>query len=329
PVAKKYKILEALRVTKTTQAIIDDVLSNSKYKKFKKEVRSQQHNSHVAIFFSFSDRYKCPSIASLNPVPNGATRYIAEVYNSVVAMSGTLTSSTGSFDTIAKRLGIYDKMPITDVFKGFNLKRMVKLHLYPDNPEPYDENVDLSSYIEANKENINRIIQYARGRVLILCPAYKDVDMWREVIQTNRTTIIQEKGSGISSFKGSIPEDCVIIAVNAWEGVDIDGLSDVVITRIPNVHPDDIMYIAVEAVYESFFQSRAKKANVFAIVSSQKKYDAFIRTRQGMGRLVRKETDNGNIHIFDPRALQWEEWFVDHYTVVKHKALKTHVPAMV
>jgi len=49
-------------------------------------------------------------------------------------------------------------------------------------------------------------------------------------------------------------------------------------------------------------------------------FETFIQLRQGMGRLIRKETDKGEIHLLDSRVenyKKWKEFFEKTYSVVE------------
>ena len=81
-----------------------------------------------------------------------------------------------------------------------------------------------------------------------------------------------------------------------WTGVDIpgDALSQVIITRLPFESPG---HPVSEARSEYI---RARGGNPFSDMIMP---DAVIKFRQGIGRLIRRQQDNGNIVILDSRIL--------------------------
>ena len=81
-----------------------------------------------------------------------------------------------------------------------------------------------------------------------------------------------------------------------WTGVDVPGpaLSQVIITRLPFEHPG---HPVSEARSE---QCRMQGGNPFAELAIP---DAVVRFRQGVGRLIRRQNDRGNIVVLDSRIL--------------------------
>jgi ATP-dependent DNA helicase DinG len=81
-----------------------------------------------------------------------------------------------------------------------------------------------------------------------------------------------------------------------WTGVDVPGpaLSQVIITRLPFEHPG---HPVSEARSE---HCRMQGGNPFADIAIP---DAVVRFRQGVGRLIRRESDRGNIVVLDSRIL--------------------------
>ncbi|MGB0290675.1 MAG: helicase C-terminal domain-containing protein, partial [Opitutales bacterium] len=81
-----------------------------------------------------------------------------------------------------------------------------------------------------------------------------------------------------------------------WTGVDLPGpaLSQVIITRLPFEHPG---HPVSEARSED---CRMQGGNPFADIAIP---DAVVRFRQGVGRLIRRESDRGNIVVLDSRIL--------------------------
>ena len=79
-----------------------------------------------------------------------------------------------------------------------------------------------------------------------------------------------------------------------WEGVDVQGenLSNVIIVKLPFLVPTDPVVAAV---------SRRIEENGGNSFSDFQLPEAIIKFKQGVGRLIRKKTDSGNIFILDSR----------------------------
>jgi len=85
-------------------------------------------------------------------------------------------------------------------------------------------------------------------------------------------------------------------AASFWEGVDVagDALSVVVIDRLPFASPDDpVLEARLQVV-------RRNGGNPFF---DEQVPQAVIALKQGVGRLIRSETDRGVLMLCDPRLL--------------------------
>ena len=91
--------------------------------------------------------------------------------------------------------------------------------------------------------------------------------------------------------------DSVLFGTDSfWEGVDVagDNLSCVIIDKLPFAHPDDpVLQARINKIVEnggnSFFDYQLPKA--------------IIALKQGVGRLIRSETDKGILVICDKRIM--------------------------
>ncbi|MDR1650052.1 MAG: ATP-dependent DNA helicase, partial [Synergistaceae bacterium] len=94
-------------------------------------------------------------------------------------------------------------------------------------------------------------------------------------------------------------ESSVLIgSVSFREGVDVpgEGLTQVIIDRIPFSHPNDPMVHARNALEgrESFVRTALPNAKMFL--------------RQAAGRLLRASTDHGRVALLDSRVLDRRDW---------------------
>jgi len=100
--------------------------------------------------------------------------------------------------------------------------------------------------------------------------------------------------TAISDFKKK--DNAVLFASGTmWEGVDCvgDKLSSVIIVRLP--------FPLRSATME---EKKSASVNVRAFINEYAVPEMLIKLRQGVGRLIRSESDTGLISILDTRATQ-------------------------
>ena len=99
-------------------------------------------------------------------------------------------------------------------------------------------------------------------------------------------------GTAIKNFKNS--KNGVLFASGAmWEGVDCPGdcLSSVIITKLPF------------PIRNAQMEQRKKECkDTFDFINRYATPEMIIKLRQGVGRLIRTETDTGLVSILDARA---------------------------
>jgi ATP-dependent DNA helicase DinG len=102
----------------------------------------------------------------------------------------------------------------------------------------------------------------------------------------------------LARFTGKPASGYILVATGAfWEGVDVpgDALQMVVIDKIPFAPPDDPV---VEA------RSQQLEAEGLSAFAHYQLPQAALALKQGVGRLIRRETDRGLLMICDIRLLK-------------------------
>lgn len=202
--------------------------------------------------------------------------------------SATLANQK-SFDYISSSLGVDD-------YLSFSVS----------SPFDYDDKMDL--YLPAFKHadmdgKINYIlkaIHESEGRALILLNnkvelAYLKKNLSGEVPYPIYFEGDEEISTLVSKFQNE--EHAILCSIHLWEGLDIPGrsLENVMIFSLP-FPPNDPVFTAKKAGVD----------NPFAEVELPY---MLLRLRQGVGRLIRSEKDQGAVHIFvneniDPDLLE-------------------------
>lgn len=208
---------------------------------------------------------------------------------SVVLTSATLRTSSG-FKFIRRRYGMEagDEMVVES---PFNYERQALLYLPPNLPSP-----NSGDWRAAAVAEIVRLLRITGGRAFVLTTTASGMRYLREsvgklvpfpcLMQGECTT--QEL---LARFRSM--DDAVLFATGSfWQGVDVSGLACVIIDRLPFSVPDD----PVVAARQKYIEKRG--GNAFRELTLPQ---AMITLAQGIGRLIRSESDSGLLAILDPR----------------------------
>lgn len=193
--------------------------------------------------------------------------------------------------------------PITKKYASpFNWKKQV--HIYIDGGAVVNFTDDVAqnkAERERHCERVGRLLantieKTAKGGVVVLAPSYEDIPLIREHYRKNggrKITHEGKKGYPLAALQKKYKSDsrnAIMLSASGWEGIDLPGdlLTDLVITRLPFENPRGARALAKKEAGESYLNFLA---DVVAVL------------RQGIGRLIRGETDSGNIYICDSRIL--------------------------
>ena len=208
-----------------------------------------------------------------------------------VFTSATLSVGAG-FDHIATRLGL-DAPTTLLVPSPFDWSRQALCYLPTRMPEPSDRD-----YTWAVVDAVRPVLRASAGRAFILFASHRalreaadllrEADEWPLFVQGEapRHVLLQrfrESGNGV-----------LLGAASFREGVDVAGeaLSVVVIDKLPFAAPDDPVFQArLDAI-------RRAGGNPFR---DEQLPQAVIALKQGVGRLIRSESDRGVLVLCDPR----------------------------
>ncbi len=247
----------------------------------------------------------------LNATPVNVSQMLQETLfemkESVVMTSATL-STNRTFDYFKGRIGIVDCQEHL-VQSPFNFKEQVELHIPKSMPEP-----NSSEFVPAAIKEIKHYLKMTHGKAFVLFTSYRMLDEVYEEVAPYLAEIgieVFKQGGDLSrsdmleAFREDT--DSVLFGTSSfWEGVDVRGeaLSSVVITRLPfEVPTHPVLEARVKQIKE-------KGGNEFMEFSLP---EAILRLKQGFGRLIRTQTDQGIVVILDSRirTRRYGKLFID------------------
>lgn len=258
----------------------------------------QQNDPNYVYWAEISTRGRPPRIL-LNATPANVNQILEDhlftVKSSVVMTSATL-STNRNFAYFKNRIGISECRELL-VHSPFDFKKQVEIHIPRYMPDP-----NSSEFVSAVTQKIKHYLKLTHGKAFVLFTSYKMMDEVYDTVAPHLEAI------GLDTFKQGEElsrtdmlqafredTDSVLFGTSSfWEGVDVRGeaLSNVIITRLPfEVPTHPVMEARVKQIKES-------GGNEFFEFSLP---EAILRLKQGFGRLIRAQTDNGIVVILDPR----------------------------
>ena len=223
--------------------------------------------------------------------------YVWETSSSFVLTSGTMSDGV-DFSFFEKENGIHQ---IAKMFRQtsmtaspFDYKNHTRLYMPKGIPLPENNSPE---YIAAISDEIVKIVEATNGHAAILFTSYKVLEaVYRQtkdrLTQYELIRMTRSNKSAIADFKKG--KNGVLFASGSmWEGVDCIGdcLSSVIIPRLPF------------PMRSATMESKKEECNGLGeFVNTICVPEMLIKLRQGLGRLIRCETDTGLISILDTRA---------------------------
>lgn len=198
--------------------------------------------------------------------------------------SSATLSENGSFDYLATSLGIRDYLSFT-VDSPYDYEEQMKVYIHQIEEK------------EAKEEAAIRAIKESGGKTLILFPSFEELlSFKRRTAQESFSFPVYFEGDEeISTIveKFQTVEESVLCSVHLWEGLDIPGdpLQNVIIWSLPFPPHDPV-----------FEAKRSGVENAFREVDLPY---MLLRLRQGIGRLIRSNSDSGTISIFAGDEKEW------------------------
>ena len=301
PLANIEETLKRLRDNALTDDDEQEIIAHQHYcQRLRNELDMiiWQDDPDYVYWAEISARGRSPRIL-LNATPVNVNQmlqdYLFTAKNSVVMTSATL-STNRNFAYFKKRVGIRESRELL-VDSPFDFKRRVEIHIPRNMPDPKDD-----QFIPAASKKIKRYLKLTHGKAFVLFTSYQMLNAVYDAVAPDLEEI------GIESFKqgGELSRtamlqafredtDSVLFGTSSfWEGVDVRGasLSNVIITKLPFEVPT---HPVMEARVKQIREAGGSEFLEFSLP------EAILRLKQGFGRLIRTQTDEGIVVILDPR----------------------------
>lgn len=243
-------------------------------------------------------------IVTLRSAPLDVAPHLEEALfqrkTSVVLTSATLALGR-NMDNFQKQAGA-TKVPSAIEDSPFDFPRNMSVFVARDIPLPSRDQAQLS--LEVLADYILFCIARVSGGTLVLFTSYHDMQkiaarIGPELTRLRRPLLLQgaefSRTEATRRFKQA--ENAVLFGTDSfWTGVDIPGpaLSQVIVTRLPFDNPT---HPVAEAKCEWIRERGGNPFNEYTLPAS------LIKFRQGVGRLIRKNSDRGIITLLDSRLL--------------------------
>ncbi len=257
-----------------------------------------QHLDGYVYWLEITEKKRFNRVVLQGVPVNAAEELQEQVFSKidrVVLTSATLTTHKG-FEFIQERIG-FEPQEQSILDSPFDYSNQALIYISGDLPEPSEE---IEKYASAMARRCGELVEISQGRTFILFTSYALMDQVFDRLQyfSGKFSLLKQgeipTGQMIRRFKET---PAVIFGTNSfWQGVDIpgDALKSVIITKLPFDVPSEPL---TEARIEDL---RRRSIDPFLHYQIPR---AIIQTKQGFGRLIRKQSDTGVVSILDSRMI--------------------------
>ena len=223
-----------------------------------------------------------------------------ENLNRLVFASATLATN-GNFNYFKNSLGLNEEKCIEEIIKSpFNYEEQMSVYI----PNDILDSENINAFVTDASRFILEILTKTQGKAFVLFTSYTMLNqiyysIGKKLKNAGFEVFLhgeKQRSQLIKEFKES-KNPILFGTTSFWEGVDVQGenLSNVIITKLPFLVPTDPIVSAISKKIEE------EGRNSF---TDYQLPEAIIKFKQGIGRLIRKKTDSGNIFILDSRILK-------------------------
>ena len=224
---------------------------------------------------------------------SGPLREYREKSRAAWIFTSATMAVAGDFAHIGKRLGLDAPRELLQP-SPFDWPNQALCYLPRNLPEPNSRD-----FLTAMLDEVWPVLEASKGRAFLLFTSHRALREAAEQLREGPWPLFVQgtapRNTLLEQFRAS-GNGVLLGAASFWEGVDVAGeaLSVVVIDRIPFAAPDDpVLEARLDAV-------RRAGGNPFR---DEQLPQAVIALKQGVGRLIRSESDRGVLVLCDPRLV--------------------------
>jgi len=259
------------------------------------ECVGQSDAGNKVYYVEFADHARRFPRLEAKPLEVGGIlrKYLFDNIPTVVLVSATLTTTPGNFRFMRRELGIPHETQELAVPSPFDTANQCLVILPTDDHIPNDPND--ATFIDKASVVVEQVLKLCNGRTLGLFTSFKNLEGISKQVKSDHPILCQERGGGMSRaelvrrFRDE-PNTSLFGVESFWTGIDVvgDSLTGLIIDKLPFEHQDDPLVAAM----------KDKDSDEF-----WKWYNAraFLRLKQGVGRLIRSSSDVGIVVILDRR----------------------------
>ena len=308
------KLAEFLNLMMTFSNVIDEekdknpevINFNNHLKIFKKYIDSFKfiNNFSDADYVYWLDINSKRTNVVLTATPLNIAQKLSSVLfenlNRLVFASATIMAN-GNFEYFKKSLGLDEEECIECFIESpFDYEHQMSVYI----PANIQDSENLNAFVTDASKFILDILKKTKGKAFILFTSYTMLNqIYYSVVNKLKNSNFEiflhgekPRSQLIKEFKEA--KNPVLFGTTSfWEGVDVQGenLSNVIITKLPFLVPTDPI---VSAISKKIEEDGGNSFSDFQLP------EAIIKFKQGVGRLIRKKTDRGNIFILDSRIIK-------------------------
>lgn len=217
-----------------------------------------------------------------------------------VAMTSATLAAGGSFDYISGETGFNEDEAESRLLDSpFDYPNCVRVYVSPVKPS------DKDAYEKEISGSITKLANRIKGKMMFLFTSVERMKSCCDIVRKSMDfpdRVLRQfelsKAELLQTMKDS--RGHILFATRSfWEGVDIPGIKVLGIDKIPFEVPTEPLIDAMQEKMgdQDFWNWYAARANLFL--------------KQGMGRLIRRDSDSGIIVVYDERLLNRWRWFLN------------------